>query len=1050
MFVLTGFWSQAQNKVIVHAPSLSPDGNQVAFSYQGDIWTYDLGLKKGTRITIHKGYETNPVWNGSGTALAFSGARYGNNDVFVADLQSGAIDQLTYYSAADNVTDWSKKNGILFSTDRAFQQVEWDSELYAVSEKGETPRRVLDAVGGMAVESPDGNFIAFTRGACRVAREDYNGPSDQEVWIFNKKTKSFNQITNNDKNDYLPKFDNQSNLYFISASSGRYNIVKQTIDKNGAAVGIPAPITSYKDVGVQHFGLSSNKIIYTRGADLYHAGINGEKPTVVDLKLSQDSRFDNIENKTFSAQVDGFQIAPNGKNIVMEIHGEIFVKQNDKDKKRSMNVSNHPFRDTDGQWLNDSTVLFISDRSGYSNLFMATSADPNKSDLSQTLKVKIQQLTKEKTNVSDLAIAPDGSKIVFVKGGGQLVLASVEVKSGKLSQEKELLAGWSTPSGVAWSPDGKWLAYTQQDLNFNREVFIMPVDQSRKPINVSMHPRSDSNPFWSPDGSKLGFSSNRYNDNDIFFVWLKKEDWEKTQEDRDYGYYFEEEVQEEKEKKDKVAPVIIDADKIYDRLVRVTAHAGDEYGALISKDGEKFYFMAGTKSARGFDLFEVKWDGKDLKQISKGGARLRGLQFDPAVKKLYAVKSGSIKQIEPSGKMNGLPHRAKMVVNHQKEKEQIFEDAWRTLEALFYDPQYHGYDFAALKKQYKPWALAASTRQDFRYFYNLMLGQLNASHMGLYGPNPERTQRNQTGKIGIEAAPHASGVLVQHVVPNTPADKKISRLYKGDVITAVNGQPVKGKNFYYFLNNNVSEELLLTVKRKSGKEEEIAIRPVQSIGTEMYEEWVASRQKLVEKYSGGKLGYIHIRGMNMTSFERFERELHASGYEKDGIVIDVRYNGGGWTTDYLMAVLNVRQHAYTVPRGAATNLKAEHKKFENYYPYSERLPLSWWTKPSVALCNESSYSNAEIFSHAYKHLGHGKLVGKPTFGAVISTGGQSLMDGSRVRVPYRAWYVKATNSNMEHGPAVPDFDVDNLPDSKIKGEDPQLKKAVEVLLNPSK
>ena len=186
--------------------------------------------------------------------------------------------------------------------------------------------------------------------------------------------------------------------------------------------------------------------------------------------------------------------------------------------------------------------------------------------------------------------------------------------------------------------------------------------------------------------------------------------------------------------------------------------------------------------------------------------------------------------------------------------------------------------------------------------------------------------------------------------------------------------------------------------------------------------------------------------MNWPSFERFERELTASGLGKDGLVIDVRFNGGGWTTDMLMTVLNVRQHAYTIPRGAAKNLEKEHLQYTQYYPYGERLPLSSWTKPSIALCNENSYSNAEIFSHAFKTLGLGTLVGKPTFGAVISTGGNGLLDGSFVRMPFRAWYVKATRKNMEHGPAVPDIEVDNAPDSKAKGEDPQLKRAVQELL----
>ena len=176
----------------------------------------------------------------------------------------------------------------------------------------------------------------------------------------------------------------------------------------------------------------------------------------------------------------------------------------------------------------------------------------------------------------------------------------------------------------------------------------------------------------------------------------------------------------------------------------------------------------------------------------------------------------------------------------------------------------------------------------------------------------------------------------------------------------------------------------------------------------------------------------------------------ASGYGKEGVVIDVRFNGGGWTTDMLMAVLNVRQHSYTVPRGAASNLNKEHKQFKEYYPYGERLPLSSWTKPSIALCNQNSYSNAEIFSHAYKALGHGTLVGVPTFGAVISTGGKGLIDGSYVRMPFRAWYVKDSDMNMENGPAVPDVILYNAPDSKAKGVDEQLKKAVEILLEENR
>ncbi|MEL6357512.1 MAG: S41 family peptidase, partial [Bacteroidota bacterium] len=262
---------------------------------------------------------------------------------------------------------------------------------------------------------------------------------------------------------------------------------------------------------------------------------------------------------------------------------------------------------------------------------------------------------------------------------------------------------------------------------------------------------------------------------------------------------------------------------------------------------------------------------------------------------------------------------------------------------------------------------------------------------------------------------------------------------------AINSTPISAQqNIYRYLRGTANELVQLTVERDN-KNIQILIRPAESLRSANYEAWVQARKSLTDQYSNGRLGYIHIQGMNWSSFERFERELTAAGHGKEGIVIDVRFNGGGWTTDMLMAVLNVRQHAYTIPRGAANSLN-ENQKFRSHYPFGERLPLASLTKPSIALCNEASYSNAEIFSHAYKHLGHGTLVGQPTFGAVISTGGHRLIDGSFVRMPFRAWYVHATQENMEGGPAVPDIIVENLPDSKANGEDPQLKRAVEELL----
>ncbi|MFP4047379.1 MAG: S41 family peptidase, partial [Bacteroidales bacterium] len=509
-----------------------------------------------------------------------------------------------------------------------------------------------------------------------------------------------------------------------------------------------------------------------------------------------------------------------------------------------------------------------------------------------------------------------------------------------------------------------------------------------------------------------------------------------------------------KEKKDEEVTVEIDLENIHERLDQVTSLPGNESNIAISKDGKTFYFVTNSGGRRSYgadqDLYSVKWDGQKMQRLTENDQKPQSVKLDHKNNKIYMIKKGrSLASIdtEKNGKLKPISIQAEMKIRYKEELEQIFDEAWTILENGFYDPDFHGNDWTELKEKYKPYALSASTKSDFRDMFNIMLGQINASHMGLYSSGMEDTENERTGYLGVEVEPHPKGVLVTHVIPNSPADRTVSKINEGDIITNIDGETIKeNSNLYSHLINKRNKEVYMEIMNEEGNLREITIRPTSSLRKNKYEEWVKKREKLTEKYSDGKLGYIHIQGMNWPSFERFERELTASGSGKEGIVIDVRFNGGGWTTDYLMTVLNVKQHSYTIPRGATDDLPKNHEKFTEYYPFSERLPLTAWTKPSIALSNQNSYSNAEIFSHAYKTLGVGTLVGTPTFGAVISTGGRSLIDGSYVRLPYRAWYVKETRENMENGPAVPDIIIDNKPDSKAEGRDEQLKRAVDELL----
>ena len=1038
-------------------PTISPDATKMAFSFQGDIWVAQINGKNPQRLTLHEAHEENPVWSADGKTLVFSSDRFGNDDVFSIAATGGTPVRLTHHSSNDQPYSIMPNGAILFTTNRNYKQVEREAEIYVYKPEVATETRFMDALGFDPVSSPDGTKIAFVRGTCRIEREAYNGPANRDVWVYDKKKDSYQQVTTHKTNDFAPLWLSNEELIFISGRSGRYNIHKSNL--NGSI----SQLTEEKDFGIisHSFSAKGNTIAYQTIKQSFLFDMTNKRKTPIGVEIATDYRFDPVVKENIKNKVDEYSLSPNGNFIAFTHRGEMFVSRNDKEDDKSVRLTNSAARDMNPVWLNDEVLLFISDSEGQNDLYMMKSSDNEVKDLFYSFKRETKRLTKTDEEEQDPVVSPDQTKVAIKQGRGRLLVYSIN-SSGALSNKKVLLDGWDAGSGISWSPDSKWLAYSKSDLNFNEEIFIHAADNSQEPVNVSMHPKGDSNPVWSKDGSKLGFVSERNNgDNDIWFAWLKKEDWEKSKaewkrREKETSDKDKEKDKKEEDKKEdaekEIVPIEIDFDQIYQRLEQVTRFAGGESNFAFDEKGEFVYYLNGGVGRKDYEvdrgLNKIKWDGSEKEEI-KDVKNPYALHDSPLDGTLYFIQEGGVLSslTLKSDEVEKLPVSYEMKIRYQEELTQIFEEGWRTLLAGFYDPNFHGQDWEKLKSTYKPIALSASTKQDFQTVFNFMLGQLNASHMGLYGSNAQKeTQEETTGIIGIEGEAVPQGFKISRVVANSPADREESKLMKEDIITAVNQQEVgKTTNFFALMEGTANERTLLSVKR-GNQNLEFIIWPSTSLRSELYDEWVTERRKLVDNYSNNKLGYLHIQGMNWTSFERFERELMAAGYGKEGIVIDVRYNGGGWTTDYLMAVLNVDQHAYTIPRGAAEDLSEEHKGFRENYPFGERLPLAAWTKPSIAICNQNSYSNAEIFSHAYKTLDLGTLVGTPTFGAVISTGAARMQDGSRLRLPYRAWYVKATDENMENGPAIPDIVVENPPAYKAKNIDPQLKKAVDQLL----
>lgn len=1046
--------AQSPDEPFARFPAISPDGSTVAFSWQGDIWTVPIGGGQANRLTVHEAYDGRPKWSPDGQHLAFVSDKFGNDDLFLMTMDDRQRKRITHHSTDDMLTGWTPDNRLIFTTERVYNQVEWEPEIHTVAAEGGTPERFFDAFGLMAAMSPNGRYLVFVRGYNREYRQNYDGPANKDLWVYDTQNESYRQLTDFAGNDMYPTFAGNDKLFFLSERDEVHNLYSVNFADDGSFSGEPQQHTSFSEDGIRYFDVTTDgsTAIFERKTGLFTLNTQSGSSEPLPINVSGDQRYYDVEQETYTEDAEEFAVSPSGDYLAFVVRGEIFIKHNDPEKSRTVQLTDHSYRDRDVAFLNDSTIIFASDRPGQYDLFTLRSSNPEEGDLFESMKHEVTRITNTDDDERMPNVSPDGNKVAYQQGRGKLIVADITDKA-ELNNQRTLLEGWAVPDGLTWSPDSKWLAYSRPDLDFNHEVYIHPADDSLEPVNVSKHPRPDTSPVWSPDGSKLAFLSSRNNgDNDVWFAWLQKEDWQRTELDWEKSKTLKKN-QDAQEDSSQTPEVEIDFDGLYERLQQVTSLPGNESDIAIDKDGETFYFVVNRDSRQSFnadqDIYKTKWNEGEITALTDNDIAPYGLRLEPSANALYFMRGGgSINRYHlQENQMQRLPFTATLEINHPKEQEQIFEEAWRSIDDGFYDPDFHGEDWDALHDKYKPWAMKASTKRDFGDVINMMLGELNASHMGFSTSDRSETQQVRTGLLGVAVDMTGKGAEITRVVPKSPADREASKLYVGDVITAIDGKDVnEAQNFYSLLNGKVNNPTLLEVNGKDGETREVVIEPTGSLGSELYEEWVQKRKELTDEYSDGRLGYIHVQGMNWPSFERFERELVAAGEGKDGLVIDVRYNGGGWTTDYLLTVLNYKQHAYTIPRGATDNLEQNQQQFTEHYPFGERLPLSSWTRPSIALANQNSYSNAEIFSHAYKHLDLGTLVGEPTFGAVISTGGVGLMGGSYIRLPFRGWYVKQTNENMEHGPAVPDIEVDNAPNYRTQ-EDEQLQRAVNELLD---
>jgi tricorn protease len=1061
---------------LANHPALSPDGKTVVFDWDGDVWSVPTAGGAARRLTNHPARDREPRFSPDGKQLAFISERSGSPQVHVMAAAGGAPRQLTYHTAGCSLQDWypdGRRLLISAKRDHFWRHPERFFILDAQTRQAET--LLFDDYGQNGSLSPDGKRLLFTREGAPWWRKGYRGSQASQIWLYDSVDKTFRLLLTEEAGCRWPLWKpDGKGFYYVGAASGSFNLwERDLVAKEGRQ------LTRFTDDSVVFPSISRDgtTIVFRHLFDLYcyHPGLN-ESPRKIAVQHDSDPIEDRVERLVLR-QASEVAFTKDGLEIAFIAGGDLWLMDTELREPRPVTSTadeeKHPVFSPDGR-----TLLFVADREAKSDIYRAAPSKRGEKNRHwwQRGGLTVERLTEDGEVKSKLQFSPEGSHISYLRGPGDLWVADADGRNAR-----KIIASWNELE-YNWSPDGKWLVYAQSDSDFNRDVWIASVDGSRKPFNLSRHPYNDGNPVWSPDGRIIAFTGRRgLTEVDIHYVWLRAEDDEKSKRERALEKALDKinKVRNKPKGEEKPAgegpvrtpDVLIDFEGIHRRIHRISIPHATETGLFWSPDSRKLAFTSVVEGKRGTYTVDIPDDLKPKLLTAQIGTQARWLKqgnqivwLSNGVPASFSPVAAASRRSEPKSGETPLPpnpsdtskdgyrFQALQRVELSQHHRAAFDLCWRTMRNSWYDGRLGNRDWPAIRRKYTDMAAEAPDAEAFTTVVQLMLGELNGSHLGFYAPGTKGYTRfappptdaapmkwsETTAHLGVRFQPDYAGpgLKIRDVLAAGPASRKKSRLREGEIILKIDDNPVDpNMDLTRVLNGPLPRDVRLHVRGIDGEERDVTLRPISYTQVQplLYQAWLEGNRRKVDRLSKGTLGYLHISAMDTASFSKFEEQLYAVGAGKDGLVIDVRENGGGNTADHLLTALTQPVHAVTMPRGG-----------EPGYPHDRKI-YATWTKPIVVLCNQNSFSNAEIFSHAIKTLKRGQLVGVATAGGVISTGAQVIMDVGVLRVPFRGWFLIDSGEDMELNGAVPDHVLWPKPGQMPRGDDVQLAKAIEVL-----
>ena len=1017
---------------------------RLVFSYHGDIWIANENGSNPTRLTAHIARDSFPRLSPDGRWVAFTSDRFGNDDVFVIPAAGGEPKQLTFGTGNDTLLNWAPDGkAVLVTTPSGTSP--WRNPLALVPITGDLPMPLEMDGGVQGMIKQDGTMLAFNRMGGSYWRKGYKGNRADDVWVQDLRTKKITRLTDTDLKQYknftpdvYPMWGNDGQIYFSSERSGIFNIYR--IAPTG---GTPQQVTSHRDDGVQFPSISpdGSTIAYENEFEIWTLKVGSRTPTKVTIDLAFDPKTNLVSYLTTQNRIDSFSITPDGDYAAVDFHGEIFMVPTDAEVGEKAQVTNNSWRQRNQDVSpNGRYVAYTSDESKEEEIWVYDR---------QTLTRK--KLSSHPSYKAISGWSPDSSRILWT-GANHLFLTAIE--TGTTTDLAFHQAGGFNVTG--FSPDGKWIVYTKRDVVQNADIYLFEIDTKRE-LNLTQNPFNDSQGRLTPDGKRLVFVSDRAGVAQLYFVPLDRQ----TEDPDDplvrerlrratggrgaagSGQGGEAGAQGggggRGAQNEPPAPLVVNITGIDRRAVAITRGTEPVQGFFLSQDGRTVFFRSRDETGPG--LFSVGIDGRDRQRLVAGA--FAGMTPTADRRRIFFTEQGELWQMEMTGqrRRTRVPVSVTVKVDRREEWAQILDESWRVMKYRFYDAEMHGRDWVALKAKYEPMLKYVGENQDVYDLANEMIGELNASHTGVSGPQSEpQPSPYQTRYLGFEMVPADGAYKIAHIYRDGPADKEWLGLKTGDYVLAINGTRLKaGDNYWALLNSPLNDYVAVTVAAapQGGQERTLRIRAVNSLSALKYEEWVRKNRETVDKATGGQIAYVHIQSMNQPSLVKFQNEIDQF-WNKKGIIIDIRYNGGGNIDQELIDILERRPYEYWNSRWGA--------------PEWGRRPRQLIAGPKVMMINARSGSDSEVTPMAFKQLGLGHIVGNPTAAAVIATGSYALINGGSIRTPgskvmtYDPERPNNYGINLENYGVAPDVWVENTPEDELKGDDRELQAAIAEVL----